>query len=65
MITRNDVYQAFAAYGFETAGSVCLGSFQGYALSLQPNGSSGYYLDAATRTPLPFAKMNTKLSFSG
>jgi hypothetical protein len=51
MITRNDVYQAFAAYGFETAGSVCLGSFGGYALSLQPNGSSGYYLDAATRTP--------------
>ena len=51
MITRNDVYQAFAAYGFETAGSVCLGSYQGYALSLQPNGSSGYYLDAATRTP--------------
>lgn len=51
MIKRDDIYRAFAAYGFETAGSVCLGSFEGYALSLQPNGSSGYFLDAATRTP--------------
>ena len=51
MVKRTDVYQAFAAQGFAVAGQVCLGSFQGYALTLQPNGSSGYYLDAATRTP--------------
>ena len=47
MITRNDVYQAFAAYGFETAGSVCMGFFQGYALTLKPSGNGRCYLEAA------------------
>ena len=51
MITRNDVYQAFAAYGFETAGSVCMGSFGGYALSLTPGNYRCFLLDAAARVP--------------
>lgn len=52
MITRNDFYQAFAAYGFETAGAFCLGSFQGYAISVHPYQTMSYNLDAAVRKPV-------------
>ena len=52
MITQNDFYQAFAAYGFETAGAFCLGSFEGYAISVHPYQTMSYNLDAAVRKPV-------------
>ena len=47
-MAKNTVYQALEAKEFETIGQVCLGTWEGYAVSLRPYGKL-YFVDIAVR----------------
>ena len=46
---NNTIYQALEAKGFETAGQICFGIWEGYTVSLRPYGKL-YFIDIAVRT---------------
>ena len=45
----NEVYTALERFGFENEGSVCFGTWKGYAVSLRPLTAKTYYVDVAVR----------------
>lgn len=51
MANVNDVYAALNRLGFETMGSLCFGTWNGYAVSLRPLTGNIYYTDVAVRLP--------------
>lgn len=49
MSKTNPIYVALAPRGFETAGALCFGIWNGYVVQLRPYSGANYYLDVAVR----------------
>ena len=45
----NELYAALERFGFESEGTVCFGTWKGYAISLRQLTAKTYYVDAAVR----------------